>query len=71
LCYVTEPGSWFIVKLSNPQSTLEVDDPKLRTFKNKKCTIKAVFHGAMSYMLLNDAAYNKVRKSFKEVIADL
>jgi intracellular sulfur oxidation DsrE/DsrF family protein len=39
-------------------------------------TIKAVFHGAMGYMLLNDAAYNKVRKSdkgnpFKEVIADL
>ena len=41
-----------------------------------KWTIKAVFHGAMGYMLLNDAAYNKVRKSdkgnpFKEVIADL
>jgi hypothetical protein len=40
-----------------------------------KYTIKAVFHGAMGYMLLNDAAYNKVRKSdkgnpFKEVIAD-
>lgn len=39
-------------------------------------TIKAVFHGAMGYMLLNDAAYNKARKSnkgnpFKEAIADL
>jgi len=41
-----------------------------------KWTIKAVFHGAMGYMLLNDAAYNKARKSdkgnpFKEAIADL
>lgn len=41
-----------------------------------KWTIKAVFHGAMGYMLLNDAAYNKVRKTdkgnpFKDVIADL
>jgi intracellular sulfur oxidation DsrE/DsrF family protein len=41
-----------------------------------KQTIKAVFHGAMGYMLLNDAAYNKARKSnkgnpFKEAIADL
>jgi intracellular sulfur oxidation DsrE/DsrF family protein len=43
---------------------------------NTKYTIKAVFHGAMGYMLLNDAAYNRVRKSdkgnpFKEAIADL
>ena len=41
-----------------------------------KWTIKAVFHGAMGYMLLGDAAYNKVRKSdkgnpFKDAIADL
>jgi intracellular sulfur oxidation DsrE/DsrF family protein len=41
-----------------------------------KWTIKSVFHGAMGYMLLNDAAYNKVRKSdkgnpYKEAIADL
>ena len=41
-----------------------------------KYTIKSVFHGAMGYMLLNDAAYNKARKSdkgnpFKEAIADL
>lgn len=41
-----------------------------------KYTIKAVFHGAMGYMLLNDAAYNKARKSdkgnpFKDAIADL
>ena len=41
-----------------------------------KWTIKSVFHGAMGYILLNDAAYNKARKSskgnpFKEVIADL
>ena len=37
-----------------------------------KYTIKSVFHGAMGYMLLNDTAYNKVRKTdkgnpFKEV----
>lgn len=41
-----------------------------------KWTINAVFHGAIGYMLLNDAAYNKVRKTgkgnpYKEVIADL
>jgi intracellular sulfur oxidation DsrE/DsrF family protein len=41
-----------------------------------KWTIVAVFHGAMGYILLNDGAYNKARKTesgnpFKDAIAAL
>ena len=41
-----------------------------------KWTINTVFHGAMGYMLLNDVAYNKARKTdkgnpYKDTIAEL
>jgi intracellular sulfur oxidation DsrE/DsrF family protein len=43
---------------------------------NTKVEIMAIFHGAAGYMLLNDAAYNRNRRTdrgnpYKEIIADL
>lgn len=50
----------------------------LQNYKAQQTPIQiiAVFHGAAGYMLLNDAAYNKVRRSdkgnpYKEAIASL
>lgn len=50
----------------------------LQNYKSKQTPLQivAVFHGAAGYMLLNDAAYNKTRRSdkgnpYKEAIASL
>lgn len=50
----------------------------LQNYKAQQTPVKimAVFHGAAGYMLLNDAAYNKARRSdkgnpYKEIIASL
>ncbi len=50
----------------------------IQNYRNSQTPLEviAVFHGAMGYMLLNDDAYNKVRKSdkgnpYKDAIAAL